>query len=86
MDEQCYLIIGKVSFVRNVPAVVEPLFATPFPGDPLSADYENGLPDMPAPYVAAIGNVLSASNKPYKSFVLATSEYLSGNTVTYTLQ
>ncbi|THV06151.1 hypothetical protein K435DRAFT_773368 [Dendrothele bispora CBS 962.96] len=94
VNNTCVLTLAKISVTRDdTPWVIEPIIIHPFPGDPNDDQYDNALPDFPVPVMILTGTVLSATtnaiapyNAPTKAFVVATSEFVCGSVVTYSLR
>ncbi|THU91017.1 hypothetical protein K435DRAFT_863801 [Dendrothele bispora CBS 962.96] len=71
---------------------LEPVIIHPFLGDPNDDEYENALPEFCVPVMILMGTVLSMTsntialyNALTKAFIVATSEFICGTVVTYTL-
>ncbi|THU81452.1 hypothetical protein K435DRAFT_809058 [Dendrothele bispora CBS 962.96] len=94
VDNTCVLTLAKMSVTwDDTPWVLEPVILHPFHSDPNDDEYENTLPDFRVPIMISMGTVLSVTsnaiapyNAPTKAFVVATSEFVCGSVVTYTLR
>ncbi|KAF5349056.1 hypothetical protein D9758_012686 [Tetrapyrgos nigripes] len=88
VDNSCVTVLAKANIPPNpgLPIILEGIVELLHPGVPTNDGYQDSIPVMEAPFIIATGNVLqTTSNNDGKVFAMSTTEYMGGNTVSYTL-
>jgi hypothetical protein len=82
-DDTVAFIYARAHLPNNSPALLDASHIVACPGDPTDNDYEDSVPDLPHPFVIALGHVTgraSHSANGSRLFPIATSEYVRDNT------
>src|SRR5882762_8260072 len=87
-DNTIAFVYALAHIPTNSIVVMDASHVLPFPGDPLTDSYEDSVPNLPNPFVIALGHVSgNASHLPEgsRTFPILVSEYVRDNTQLCTL-
>lgn len=88
-DNTVAFVAAKSAVVPRSNVLLEALYVSPAQGDPDSEGYEDALPDMPIPFISALGHVLgpvTSVEADYKAVALSVNEYVRDQQQTSVLQ
>jgi hypothetical protein len=72
-------VVAKCNLIPHETSLLEALYVTKVPGDPRDESYEERVPDIPIPFVFAVGQVLGTvpmADGGVKCFAVNISEYV----------